>query len=358
MPVLFRCYGCASVLRVGRRKRGQVVQCPRCGVEVIVPEDAPVVAKSPHSPPEEKFVGPHRPQPWVTASAARVPSAENEVVASSGQEFPSPSLPKARPLPPSENTPSFASSSSEPASTSPPPISSQTSDSKSLSPPASQPEETPPREAPPQGMFWAPEALEDPRASAYLLVHRRMLVIQAGVLLAVAVAFGWGGFYLGWHRAGLPAQPQSGQVLLKGTVLYWNQGQLQPDAGAMVILWPQGVSPPERLSGRPFHPQQFPLLQDHPSLEALGRHGGGCAQVDSAGNYQVVLPGPGKYHLLIVSAQLQRSPGASLPQSVLEQLKKWFEPAAEPIGQQQFALRTLDVSGAQEVVHHCFGLPK
>src|SRR5579864_792830 len=40
MPVMFRCFQCNQVLKTGRAKSGSVVACPKCGVELVVPEPA------------------------------------------------------------------------------------------------------------------------------------------------------------------------------------------------------------------------------------------------------------------------------------------------------------------------------
>src|SRR5262249_25355232 len=37
-PIKFRCFRCSQLLGVARSKAGAVVACPKCGVELIVPE--------------------------------------------------------------------------------------------------------------------------------------------------------------------------------------------------------------------------------------------------------------------------------------------------------------------------------
>ena len=38
MPIHFRCCSCDTKLRIGSRKAGTKVHCPRCGVVLIVPQ--------------------------------------------------------------------------------------------------------------------------------------------------------------------------------------------------------------------------------------------------------------------------------------------------------------------------------
>jgi hypothetical protein len=48
MPIDFRCAYCNQLMRIGRRKAGSVVRCPKCAGEIIVP-----TPEGEASPPEE-----------------------------------------------------------------------------------------------------------------------------------------------------------------------------------------------------------------------------------------------------------------------------------------------------------------
>ncbi|MBX6313707.1 MAG: hypothetical protein IRY99_12425, partial [Isosphaeraceae bacterium] len=39
-PIKFRCFQCSTLLRVSASKAGTVVACPKCSVELIVPDPA------------------------------------------------------------------------------------------------------------------------------------------------------------------------------------------------------------------------------------------------------------------------------------------------------------------------------
>lgn len=107
-PIRFRCSQCEKVLKVSRSKAGQVVTCPACATELIVPNappDAPTIPAAVADPPAPEAspfgflnlnldAGPaHAPSP---AANPAPPPAE------AGPAFPSiqfePSAPTARPV--------------------------------------------------------------------------------------------------------------------------------------------------------------------------------------------------------------------------------------------------------------------
>src|ERR671936_272529 len=87
MPIRFRCAYCNQLLGIARRKAGQVVRCPTCAGQVVVPtpeeanvEAANVEAGGPPAPAPPPWGGPprrpRRPPPLEPAPApAAVPPA-------------------------------------------------------------------------------------------------------------------------------------------------------------------------------------------------------------------------------------------------------------------------------------------
>jgi DNA-directed RNA polymerase subunit RPC12/RpoP len=53
MPIRFRCAYCNQLLGISRRKAGQVVRCPTCAGQVLVPSPEVAQAKSPRTEPEQ-----------------------------------------------------------------------------------------------------------------------------------------------------------------------------------------------------------------------------------------------------------------------------------------------------------------
>jgi phage FluMu protein Com len=92
MPIRFRCAYCNQLLGIARRKAGQVVRCPTCAGQVIVPEaeeePAPAPAGDGAPPPlfersdfEDVFNVPatEQPQPAAAAGPVAAPSPGHPV---------------------------------------------------------------------------------------------------------------------------------------------------------------------------------------------------------------------------------------------------------------------------------------
>jgi DNA-directed RNA polymerase subunit RPC12/RpoP len=56
MPIRFRCAYCNQLMGISKRKAGQVVRCPKCAGEIIVP--MPEGMQAPADQPEEPAAGP------------------------------------------------------------------------------------------------------------------------------------------------------------------------------------------------------------------------------------------------------------------------------------------------------------
>ena len=56
MPIRFRCAYCNQLMSISKRKAAQVVRCPKCAGEIIVP--VPEGMQAPPDQPEEPAAGP------------------------------------------------------------------------------------------------------------------------------------------------------------------------------------------------------------------------------------------------------------------------------------------------------------
>jgi DNA-directed RNA polymerase subunit RPC12/RpoP len=57
MPIRFRCAYCNQLMGIARRKSGNVVRCPTCGGQVIVPAPQPETARQSAGKPSENIGG-------------------------------------------------------------------------------------------------------------------------------------------------------------------------------------------------------------------------------------------------------------------------------------------------------------
>jgi hypothetical protein len=89
-PIKFRCFRCSQLLGVSRSKAGAVVACPKCGVELIVPEPA-------DSEPRAD-VGAASPEPAAALkTSATPPQVLSEERSGTGATGPSLDFPDIRP---------------------------------------------------------------------------------------------------------------------------------------------------------------------------------------------------------------------------------------------------------------------
>ncbi len=207
-------------------------------------------------------------------------------------------------------------------------------------------------------VVWTLEADSGRETPPYVLVSRTAVFLQAALMLLGALLLGWGGYYLGSRRAEPVVQLEEGQVLLSGTVLYWNQQrQVVPDQGAVVLLLPVGRRPARPLSARVFQPGQSPRNND-PNVLRLEEWGGAVARVDTAGNYRLAVPGAGTYWVLILSRHARRPRDRSVEKQTMHFLQQWFSPAGVLVGRSKYLFQQIEVPAEAEApvyLHHFFG---
>lgn len=314
MPVRFPCPQCHHVLSVTRRKIGTEVDCPRCGSSNLVPDEetgaagvANLMISRPASGPQlisELIV-----YDDVPSLIGENPNSRTAVAAAPSA---APSVHEAAASSPGRSTSAMANSSLN---------------------------------------------------SDMLLISRRTLYFQGVLFVIVAAAAFSAGFFIG--RGAVPiAKGQHGPaegndpVALRGTVLYARSGgDMQPDEGAIVAALPEGVFPEERMSSAGLHTQD-PDNPDADGVKAIQSLGGDFSRTDPSGNFQIVVPKSGPYHLLIVSGKSKRSRGRAIPEPELQEMANYFMAPSDLIGANQFHWSLQHLSGAPNPMTHQFKLDK
>jgi hypothetical protein len=116
---------------------------------------------------------------------------------------------------------------------------------------------------------------------------------------------------------------------VSGIVEYRDDGELLPDAGAVVFLLPKKEKPDERAAASPVSPEGFRAL-DNPGIEILHQLGGAVVRADENGKFDVLIDGNAglgvEYHFLIVSRHQARDESEPLSKQQVAAIGTFFMP--------------------------------
>ena len=304
MPVQFVCQHCQKTLKVGRRKIGEEVTCPKCGGRVLVPgEEAAAMA--------------------VALAALEKRPAEADVPEFAVFDFDAPASGIGRR--------SATSVAAPPAASAP--------TAKSTKP-----------------AIRRAVAISAPLASAaapMLLVSRTTLYAQAVLFLIVALGAFGAGYLIGYGRApgpaaeSLDAQP----VVVEGTRYYTDSaGQRHNDAGAVLMALPLGVYPETPWSPEGLRPRDREPAAGDAELLALEEIGACYTRADEQGKYLLTVPRPGSYRLLVISSAALQPEGTKVAEADLNELRRYFTPANDLIGRGKYQLSTIELAAGAGIV--------
>jgi hypothetical protein len=198
------------------------------------------------------------------------------------------------------------------------------------------------------------------RGDSWLLVQRRALYVQAGLLAFIGLLCLGAGVLIGVGLSAarpveeaLPGGPANGG----GEAFTWQldfrytdaSGQAQADEGAVVLALPAGKARAQ-FAGAPLAPGAPAPPQA--VLLALAYQGGAHARADAFGRAQLRLPRPGEYTLVFISAHVEHDQDKDAADA-LAALEPFFSDAARIIAARRVRLdrRALSAGAAEEQVH-------
>ena len=355
MPVQFTCQQCHRRLSVTQRKRGTVVHCPKCGHPNVVPHDPSAADdEAAAAPPQPSAAEPQFPNvvifddvPELIAEQERKPIQ----IVQASLSGPAP------PVPPPSNPPSSPPSNplTQPSPTiqpaSPPPIPSF---------PWSHPVEA---STPAARTSEAIARLKPRPEDALLLLSRRAVYALAGLLLAVSLFAFLAGYLIGRGRRsaapGAAADQTAAEVdpvALDGSVIYSAApGQFKPDVGAVAIALPVDKTPAEKLPAAGLRAGEAEESHWAPLANALASFGGALARANAEGDFQLVVPQPGDYYLLLVSRHAKRPAAKAIDKDDLSQLASYFADGAGLIGPDKYVLFRRRLAGVPAPLNQDFG---
>ncbi|MGE0608808.1 MAG: hypothetical protein AB7O62_17065 [Pirellulales bacterium] len=313
MPIEFVCDHCQGLLKVGRRKIGVEVTCPKCGGKVFVPDEV----------------------------AAGVAVALRQATKHSGQDdgareffvYDDPPLPDASAgLPGSGST--RLPSTGQPASHS-----------------------APGQVLPPRHLGRATSSRE-----SMLLISRGTLYMQAALFVVLGGFAFLAGYLIGRGREPLPSLAEANQAevqLLEGSITYKSgAGIVMQDHGAVVIAIPQGKYPTLKWDPATLHPRQPDPPKGSRVMLEMEEHGTRYGRADTNGLYQLAVPKAGRYTLLFISRNARRPTGQEIEIDDLDELRHYFsDPVTDLIGRSKYGLDSVELAAGQLNGHsHDFGM--
>ncbi len=287
MPIRFHCQRCHQWLGIASRKAGSEIQCPKCGWSQVVPSQEAAAAAM-----------------VMDLYAKNHQAAENTSSLTVYDDQPAPI-----------ETPRIAHSQEAAPST-------PTSTTASL--PAAQGQHQHGQPVP-RGM---------------ILYPRRTLYVQ-GLLLLILFAVGFGSGYL-IGRGGAEDKRQKEQaakerILIEGKLVY-DPGTRRPagDQNAVIIALPNGKLPEKKISYQGIGPRDD-YSESHQSVKLIRKLGGEYARADASGDFSMVVPDRGRYHLLIVSNHAARPEGTEIDEVDLVEMQRYFSAANLLIGRHKYS---------------------
>jgi hypothetical protein len=348
MPVQFHCQQCHRRLSVTQRKRGTIVNCPKCGRPNLVPQ-------APSGPVGEAI-----------AESARPPDPESghvEVVVFDDipdliAEPRRPSIPVVQASSSGETTGQRAPSASGESSAIPPQPPSAVSGPPLLW--ASTVEASGPGAS---RTSQAVARLKPRPEDAMLLLSRRAVYALAALLLAVSLLAFLAGYLIGRGRRSAPSDAAAAgsaaevdPVALEGSMIYSAApGQYKPDAGAAAIALPIDRVPAEKLPSADLHAGDSTDTRWAALANGLSSLGGALARANDDGDFQLVVPQPGEYQVLLISAHARRPKGKGIDAEDLRQLASYFADGAGLIGRGKYVWLRRRLAGVPTPLNHDFG---
>jgi hypothetical protein len=200
---------------------------------------------------------------------------------------------------------------------------------------------------------------------ALLLLSRRAVYALAGLLLGIASFAFLAGFLIG--RGQRPIEGESAQrsetakgdpVALEGSLIYSTApGNYLGDANSVAIAVPVDKPPAQKLPniGLRAVDADADESQAGPASAALRELGGGLTRANAAGDFQLVVPEPGDFYLLLVSRHAKRPAAAQIISNDLAEMAKYFSDPAGLIGAQKYEWSRRRLVGAPLPISRDFG---
>jgi hypothetical protein len=204
------------------------------------------------------------------------------------------------------------------------------------------------------------EPVDVQSAPDMILFRRRTIYVQGVLFVAVgAVAF-VAGYFIGRGDASADLSKTHEEVtrqtvLLEGRLVYDpGDGLRAGDDGAVAIALPRSANPQPPFAGQGIRPGDPELADTQESIRRIQQCGGAYARAGKSGVFSFVLPRPGPYHLLLISAHAVRPDDGPMDELDLKEIGEYFLQPEQLIGSFKYRWMALEIGLDAAPVEHDF----
>ncbi len=186
---------------------------------------------------------------------------------------------------------------------------------------------------------------KEPAGDQTITVGRHIVYLQGVLLSLVALVFFVFGIIVGTHssnRSNVRGTRRpctvSGQVTVQDA-----RGHAVPDSGCTACLVPTSAYPETKFAATAFRPGSASLPRDRSAAELVRQLGGDFVRTDSGGRYQLRVPSPGRYYLLVISHHAFRAADESPSPRDLAQMGRYFLPVTDLLDDHKYSWQVLQL---------------
>ena len=177
----------------------------------------------------------------------------------------------------------------------------------------------------------AEEPAKTLRKPERLSLPRWVVYFQGALLGVVATVFFLFGMIVGHFTAGSQSAAERLETVVTGQVTFERGAVRIPDEDAVVMLLPANQRPDERSKAATIHPDSFEAL-DNVGIDRVHELGGAIVRADDQGRFRVVVDGPQKFNVLVISRNAERDEDDGLTKDQMAAVANYFFPVEAAVG--------------------------
>lgn len=169
-----------------------------------------------------------------------------------------------------------------------------------------------------------------------LAVSRKVIYIQAVLLVALTVGAAIFGYLVGRTVRSPTADPTEQRVLIRGEIKWVGFTGPLADSGAVVLVLPARLLVENKIPGSRLAPDRPLPASDDLSIEIIEGWGGYYTRTNDAGQFELFVR-PGDYNVLVVSHRSKRSARQRPNRDDIAELSEYVSAPLEIIGPYRYA---------------------